>query len=784
MADRGPNRAFLGVAVESYQDGRFERLEGARAQMKALAERLREFGFDPTCVEDPTIDELRNALATWRNNTRQLRPDAVLVAWSSHAHTLGADLQLLAADSDPRSSDTVYHAGALAEHACAAADQVLILLDTCHAGAGVVDALRHTLTRWELRSLPPGRRAWLGILAACQAGEQAAGQGLLIDRVTSLLSNGPAGEYRAHWAVRTRGVSGIDLIQAAYKEWPHDCGQRLVDAQTGDAVAVFRNPRWRPTDRPELVEHLVRAAQGADRIDEGWFFSGRREVLREVVAWLDDPRPGLFTVTGPAGCGKSAVVGRVASLSHQAWRADILRHAPLDPDDPDPGAGRVDATLHLRGLDLEATVTALAHDLGLARPANAAELVAEVSRLETHPVLVVDGLDEAAVTQAGRLRQDLLEPLGRVAKVLLATRDRAYQARAGADPGPDGSPLVPDDAHVIDLAEAPHTEADIAEYLCRRLAAGGLPADRVNEVAPEVARLAASDGGGFLYARIVAGQVVRRQLDVSGDGWTAGLARSIAGAFAADLDAGDHLVVDGLPAASAAHDLLRALAWAQGRGLPAGEVWETLATALGGSGVTYGPDEVDAALGRYGRYVVEDSEDGRAVYRLYHREFVRHLQQSQAGADGRPPAQVVAATIVGLVRRQTGDGRHPDRADPYLRRYLSTHAVEAAQPGVALLRGLAQANPDAYLPNLAASLNNLAVHLAEVGRRDQALAPITEAVDIYRRLAQANPDAYLPDLAMSLNNLALGLAGVGRRDQALAPITEAVDIYRRLAQAN
>ncbi|HET8658217.1 MAG TPA: hypothetical protein VFM55_04365, partial [Micromonosporaceae bacterium] len=75
-------------------------------------------------------------------------------------------------------------------------------------------------------------------------------------------------------------------------------------------------------------------------------------------------------------------------------------------------------------------------------------------------------------------------------------------------------------------------------------------------------------------------------------------------------------------------------------------------------------------------------------------------------------------------------------------------------------------------------------HLAEVGRRDQALAPITEAVDIRRRLAQANPDAYLPDLAGSLNNLAGHLAEVGRRDQALAPITEAVDIRRRLAQAN
>ena len=61
---------------------------------------------------------------------------------------------------------------------------------------------------------------------------------------------------------------------------------------------------------------------------------------------------------------------------------------------------------------------------------------------------------------------------------------------------------------------------------------------------------------------------------------------------------------------------------------------------------------------------------------------------------------------------------------------------------------LADANPDAYLPDLAMSLNNLAeLTWPRLGRREQALAPAQEAVDHYRRLADANPDAYLPDLA-------------------------------------
>jgi hypothetical protein len=41
-------------------------------------------------------------------------------------------------------------------------------------------------------------------------------------------------------------------------------------------------------------------------------------------------------------------------------------------------------------------------------------------------------------------------------------------------------------------------------------------------------------------------------------------------------------------------------------------------------------------------------------------------------------------------------------------------------------------------------------------------------MDIRRGLVEANPAAYLPDLAMSLNNLGAGLSDVGRWVEALA----------------
>ena len=80
-------------------------------------------------------------------------------------------------------------------------------------------------------------------------------------------------------------------------------------------------------------------------------------------------------------------------------------------------------------------------------------------------------------------------------------------------------------------------------------------------------------------------------------------------------------------------------------------------------------------------------------------------------------------------------------------------ALAASQEAVDLDRQLAAARPDAFLPDLAGSLNNTGAMLSNLGRREEALAASQEAVDLYRQLAAARPDAFLPDLATSLNNL-------------------------------
>jgi hypothetical protein len=58
------------------------------------------------------------------------------------------------------------------------------------------------------------------------------------------------------------------------------------------------------------------------------------------------------------------------------------------------------------------------------------------------------------------------------------------------------------------------------------------------------------------------------------------------------------------------------------------------------------------------------------------------------------------------------------------------------------------------------------VRRIQVGLGESAIAAGGAAVTIHRRLAEANPAAFLPNLAMSLNNLANRQSAVGERHAA------------------
>ena len=59
-----------------------------------------------------------------------------------------------------------------------------------------------------------------------------------------------------------------------------------------------------------------------------------------------------------------------------------------------------------------------------------------------------------------------------------------------------------------------------------------------------------------------------------------------------------------------------------------------------------------------------------------------------------------------------------------------------------------------------------------------------DALKIYRELAQKNPDTYLPDMAQTLNDLALLDRDQKRMEAARKALEEALGIYERFAERN
>jgi tetratricopeptide (TPR) repeat protein len=170
-----------------------------------------------------------------------------------------------------------------------------------------------------------------------------------------------------------------------------------------------------------------------------------------------------------------------------------------------------------------------------------------------------------------------------------------------------------------------------------------------------------------------------------------------------------------------------------------------------------------AWLGELGRRLRLVGKPKEAVAAL--REAIQEARSVHA------PQSAETARILGNLSIVLGDTGRSDEA------------VEMAKETVATFRKLLADRPDAFLPDLALSLDNLANSLSAAGRREDALQVAAEVVTTYRKLLTVLPNIFLPDLAGSLNNLAGRLIGVGRRDDAMRVCQEALGIQRELVEA-
>lgn len=535
-------RLYVGVGISTYSDSAFSELPKAVENINKLGDYLRQHhDYCVKAIPNPSEEEARSALKCHLKANALQSGSTLVFLWAGHGEMAPEALHLIATNTEKGAAPDLTPQ-ALASHvARCGATQVLLLLDTCYSGTGVFDV--HCVVD-QVRREVAEKRAWLGVLASASDFERAK-DGVFIERLLYLLQNGPTNpSLKIRWSAHNEGVRGDDLIDALIKEWERDIhDQQPKSATFGDAWPMFPNPRFDPNASERIVEHLLLAAEGRAPNEEGVYFTGRIDQLNTLVRWIRAKKPGVFVITGPAGSGKSAIAGRLVSLSNPTQRARLRADGLLESTDP--GEGSVDAHVHARRLTADQVVEAIDQQLvrhkvlaprsgGGIR--NRGELLGGLERLDSCPLIVLDGLDEAG-EEAWVIAQNIVALLAGSARVLIATRQLPPKTLGAPDLIQALTPQHRIDLGHPDLIEP--TQHDVAAYVRKRLADYDSAHMDAGKVATAILRLSRlsdqAQEGAFLLAQVITSQLRATPINTTVPDWERALSRSLEDAFNRDL---------------------------------------------------------------------------------------------------------------------------------------------------------------------------------------------------------------------------------------------------------
>ncbi|HEY5821554.1 MAG TPA: tetratricopeptide repeat protein [Propionibacteriaceae bacterium] len=791
-----PPVRVVAVGLGSYD--RFVALPGAEPQARAVATAFGDRAAATQLVaagEDALWAALKGALP-------RLDPGAgaapgLILYWAGHGYLLERSRFCLAAvDTDPAEPSRISLEDLADLAARTGAGQVLLVIDACYAGAGVGEALRAAEAIISEREQYGAAPTGFSVLASAMDWQRASDD-LFGPRFIRLLTEGPTTEeHRERWNPNNALIHAEDVIRALIDEWPAGSSQRPSATVRVSSGSFIPNPLYATATTTGVVGQLVDAALGSDPGENGRYFTGREDLITRLCDLVKATDSGLYAVTGPPGCGKSAVLGWLACWSDPVLRAQLLSGPAKTP--PDLVAEAIDATVVARSLSPSQLVRAL--DLALSGrllPAGRAgrrgigELVDAVRAADRRPVIVVDGLDEAG-TDAWTIAADVLRPLGAVALVLVGTRDLTRTARvephlgssdqvAVADPQSTSlvTALAPEPDHVLQLLALVDDEADVRRYVLARLR--GVRAeldpdvivDYVTERSPE------GDAGGFLFARLVTAQLREFPIDTSDPAWRDELGDSVDDSFRRTLSLVGPMPRAGGDVPTGADDLLTGLAWAAGRGVP-DDVWAAFATAVADDpegGRTYQRTDVFWTLGPEvaGRFVVTDGNGTQAVFRLAQRELADHLLARLP--DDLETAVRVATAAAQMMAALVASG-HPPESHAYLWEHLWVHCAQAGPAGITLLEGLERDSPGTFVLDLALGLEAQADGLAPDDLPGAAVA-LRQSVDWLRRLEDGGESERCCSV---LTKLGLVLRQDRRLDEAQETMLAAAELARTLAE--
>ncbi len=695
----GDNRSsVLIVAVAEYADGRQDRPAVATAAkgFGALFDGSSHATVHAALVGGPSGEAILRCLRGWG------AAGTGLLLWTGHCEVGEGEPRLLGGGG---SGDWVYASTLANDLADRAFGRWVVVVDACwaHRVCEIVAArLGHVVGR-----MRDGRYAVVSSVDALDEAEA----GVFTAALAAVLRQGPAQRW---WSRRQRFLD-LDTVLSKLE------GIELKRHLGGALGECFPNPLFIETAVAEALDeaHFLPKAAGIEAGETGWFFTGRVDTLTRIRAWLrlaDDP---LLVVTGSAGTGKSAILGRMITLSVPAYRGQAAGVLAGAPSGTVPDLGDVQLAFHARERDVNDLLRFLAEQLDVPAAREVSDLFAPLEAKAGARVggftIALDALDEASSGHERRMIDEIVMPLARRpgVKFLIGTRPGVVDWDLAAD-------------RVLNLDHAPHGLADVEEYACARLVrVEGSSYRLAPDLAAAVARgVAEVSGTSFLIARVITKTLAASpQMDVTRLGWELALPRGLDAAFEADLAA--YGARHGEEVERLLRDLLEALAWDEGQGVPRRLIPPMVGAVTGRS---YQDDDVTTLLTLAGGHVTEAQVDGWALYRLYHEQFRAHLREVTLA--GGAAVEDVHARITGaLVEAGRADGWAAP--DPYLRRILPRHATLADRLDyLALEPGyLESADPDALLGILPLTGGTgPAAPLARTYRRAaHALAPLCPA---------------------------------------------------------
>lgn len=658
-----------------------------------------------TAVGFQVMPPIRGTYTTVWRRLRQvvdqvkLMPGRQLVLlWSGHAEAIGdGDLRLATADSlTPMTAADGWAPSELVNLLSAARAQGLyIVLDVCQAGQAAGSLAAQAARR--MMDQPPPRGQLPGFATICSAQPyEKAKDGLFARVLEGVLREGPSqagrdlieaqryGGLTYNQLLTPRDLHSVLEAEFAVLHRSDPYVQKPMTAAVGADFPIFVNPLWRAEALPRRMDelggyvsgvdaelHFLPKARGLEPGEQGWNFTGRVDASRRISEFLaqrvDDT---LLVVTGDAGVGKSAVIGRAVALTHAEFRETLKTITPWSEVTDRrlgtlPPLGGIDAALHLRGLTGAGAALHLADLLGLVQPGEVGldafvdDVVAAGRERDQPLTIVLDALDEAEEPRV--IAESIIKPLAtNGSRVVVGTR------RSAAARGVDDLVELLGGSLVVDLSEDLQSEDDIAAYVDQRLASDAGPYARSGSLRRRIAKAVGQTASRqFLYAKLTVDDLIKNPID-SIEELESALTGSVGSAFDRTLVRLDQeFAADFATNAAGASALAVGLAWGEGVGIPLrDQLWPLFATALADSAIPLTEEHCRWFLARAGEYVLESGDGHQAVYRLYHEALHEHLR---SGVEDPVELRARIATMLRSVVEEVGGW---PLANPFIVRYL------------------------------------------------------------------------------------------------------------------